>query len=515
MVPPPPPAASDEEVDVSISVLHGKAAPEDGTTPVQVSIRPPQGGKRTPADLCCVVDVSGSMGTEAMLQSEVGVASSHGLSVLDVVVHAIKTIIRNLEGYDRLALITYSNEAKCIFGLTPMDDTGRGVTESQLDELAPYGMTNLWDGLKSGLELLKSNREQGRLQHIMLFTDGLPNISPPRGILPMLQRLKDKEGGRLPCTVSTFGFGYELDSSLLSQLATAGCGSYAFIPDAGFVGTVFVNAMANLLVTMAKDVVVTLEAAEGAVVETPLLGAYPCTPAAGGGQNIHVGTLQFGQSKDLIVNLRVPEGKAVAECLRVSVSYLVRNSLELQTKSCITDEGLALESVETQKCRLLFVNTVRDGMKAAVLSTSDKAAGTTISQLLPKAQQLVQEAATTIAASPAFQSQEPIRDLLEDLKGQVAEAFSREDWYTKWGVHYLPSVMSAHINQVCNNFKDPGVQSYGGALFEELRDKADDIFCSSPAPVAKPRPQAEISSAPPIVPAAPIDMAMFNDRHCG
>eukprot|EP00438_Fugacium_kawagutii_P004411 Skav228596 [mRNA] locus=scaffold1161:124212:130225:+ [translate_table: standard] len=98
----------------------------------------------------------------------------------------------------------------------------------------------------------------------MLFTDGMPNINPPRGqvavsILPMLKRLKDKsEGGRLPCTISTFGFGYELDSALLSDLATEGFGAYAFIPDAGFVGTVFVNAMSNLLSTMAKDAVLTL-----------------------------------------------------------------------------------------------------------------------------------------------------------------------------------------------------------------------------------------------------------------
>ena len=70
-----------------------------------------------------------------------------------------------------------------------------------------------------------------------------------------------------------------------------GFGTYAFIPDAGFVGTVFVNAMSNLLgtqsslpsslqlriqeaerqdlekirlVTMARDVVVTLKPVEGA-----------------------------------------------------------------------------------------------------------------------------------------------------------------------------------------------------------------------------------------------------------
>merc|ERR1719284_880027 len=125
-------------------------------------------------------------------------------------------------------------------------------------------MTNLWDGLKTSFEILKTGQQPGRLQHVMLFTDGLPNINPPRGIIPMLKRLKDKEGGKLPCTINTFGFGYELDSELLSQLAIDGTGAYAFIPDAGFVGTVFVNAMANLLVTVAKDVTLTLQPKNGA-----------------------------------------------------------------------------------------------------------------------------------------------------------------------------------------------------------------------------------------------------------
>merc|ERR1719345_370021 len=171
----------------------------------------------------------------------------------------MKTIIRNLQGTDRLAVVAYSSDARTIFGLTAMDEGGRRTTETKLEELIPEGMTNLWDGLKQGMELLKAGQTPGRLQHVMLFTDGLPNINPPRGILPMVKRQKDKEGGRLPCTISTFGFGYELDSELLSEIAVSGCGSYAFIPDAGFVGTVFVNAMTNLIVSMSKDVTLTLE----------------------------------------------------------------------------------------------------------------------------------------------------------------------------------------------------------------------------------------------------------------
>ncbi|CAE7878020.1 unnamed protein product [Symbiodinium microadriaticum] len=72
--------------------------------------------------------------------------------------------------------------------------------------------------------------------------------------------------------------------------------------------------------------------------------------------------------------------------------------------------------------------------------------------------------------------------IVDDVSGQVAEAVSRQDWYESWGKHYLRSLSRAHLAQLCNNFKDPGVQPYGGDLFREVRDAADDIFLTIPAP---------------------------------
>eukprot|EP00913_Durusdinium_trenchii_P016720 g15717.t1 len=329
-------------------------------------------------------------------------------------------------------------------------------------------MTNLWDGLQTGLQILKSGQDadgSGRMQHIMLFTDGMPNINPPRGILPMLKRLKDKsEGGKLPCTVSTFGFGYELDSALLSDLAVEGFGAYAFIPDAGFVGTVFVNAMSNLLATMAKDVTVTLKSSS----KLTVLGGHQTAQKEV--TTVQLGTLQFGQSKDIVV---LAEGDGQVEA---TVEYRTRSGPASVPAAAGEPDPLR---VELQRLRLRAVDSIGQAMESLKLTAMERANGKPLP--LEDADRFIKAMVSEITSSPARDA-DAIKGLLEDLEGQVTEALSREDWYKKWGIHYLPSLMFAHLTQQCNNFKDAGVQSYGGDLFQNIRDKADEIFLSLPPP---------------------------------
>ena len=192
--------------------------------------------RRVPSDIVLVVDVSGSMGADATAQ---GVESS-GLSLLDVVKHAVKTVINTLNDNDRLALVSYSNSANVIFDLMAMNAVGKDTAMHLLENLTPGGMTNLWDGLQTGLKLLQNKNTAstassggdatsvnvlGNNAAILLLTDGEPNIEPPRGHIPMLKRYSETNGGRYPGIISTFGFGYTLDSVLLRRVRFSGCAS--------------------------------------------------------------------------------------------------------------------------------------------------------------------------------------------------------------------------------------------------------------------------------------------------
>ena len=62
--------------------------------------------------------------------------------------------------------------------------------------------------------------------------------------------------------------------------------------------------------------------------------------------------------------------------------------------------------------------------------------------------------------------------------GQVSKAVSRTDWFSKWGMHYIMSLLRAHELGVCHNYKDKSVQVYGNAAFTTEREKIDGIFCT-------------------------------------
>merc|ERR1711879_864828 len=100
---------------------------------------------------------------------------------------------------------------------------------------------------------------------------------------------------------------------------------------------------------------------------------------------------------------------------------------------------------------------------------------------LDAAQQIMRQPSDELQASCAADD-EFVAAILEDVNGQSSEAFSRSEYYSKWGVHYLPSILFAHQMQQCNNFKDPSVQMYGGVLFEKIRDNADEEFNNLPPP---------------------------------
>jgi len=375
-------------------------------------------------DLCLVIDVSASMATRTSTSTPT--REETNLSVLDVVRHAAKALVTSMGPDDRLALVTFASEVHTLLGFTPMDTGGKAVAFAALDTMRPTTSTNLWGGVDTGLALFDSLAPTGyRNAALFVLTDGMPNVRPPRGEVAMVQA----RSRTTPVPVHTFGFGYGLDSRLLVDMALAGHGSYSFIPDAGMVGTVFVHAWANLKATVFHSV-------------------------KANGQEL--GDVRVGTQRHFILKEVTPR-----LCLGAWVGT----------------RHVAFESAFPPIAPL----SMADNRHAFDLYQARTALYNCLVQaparLTPAFNKQVHDLRSVFEEIPAY------KPVVDDLNDQVAQALSREDWYVRWGRHYLPSLAMAHRDQRCNNFKDPGVAAYGqGVVWTTLRDQADEAYLALKTP---------------------------------
>ncbi|AYV76622.1 MAG: putative von willebrand factor type A domain protein [Terrestrivirus sp.] len=431
-----------------------------------VSVTPQEKGDFIGSDIVCVIDVSGSMSGEVNVKKETGTVERNGLSRLDIVKHAMKTIIKSLSNNDRLAIVKFTTNATTVMKLTNMTPQNQTSAIAKIDALVPENQTNIWDGLKMALDMFSASSNVNtniRNSAIFLLTDGAPNIEPSRGHIPTLQRYIDKSG--LTCCIHTFAFGCDdqLQSTLMRDISKIGLGTYSFIPDASLVGTVFVNCLSNLMITVATNCVVSVTGNNSGI-----------------NKYVPLGNIQFGQPKNFIVPLAVT-GFNNDTKLDIKLSYFSPKLqkkdqllIEFDIHNTMSDKGLVL----THRVRNELANVVEQAIKEHLDHTNKITIKTYVDTIYKTIQVLTQNNVNNYNNKYIAY----LNDLLKDVNGQITEALSRPDYYERWGRHYLPSIVDAHMNQVCKNFKDPGIQHFGGTLFNEVRDKIDDIFNNIPAP---------------------------------
>eukprot|EP00286_Rhodomonas_abbreviata_P016590 CAMPEP_0181339008 /NCGR_PEP_ID=MMETSP1101-20121128/28978_1 /TAXON_ID=46948 /ORGANISM="Rhodomonas abbreviata, Strain Caron Lab Isolate" /LENGTH=1151 /DNA_ID=CAMNT_0023449851 /DNA_START=145 /DNA_END=3600 /DNA_ORIENTATION=+ len=487
--------AGEEEEKITLLVSPEKDVPANGASSVNVCVRiaVPEVKAREPVDIACVIDTSGSMANKATREDEQGRVVEDGLSILDIVKHAVKTVIHTLGDVDRLSLIGFSDNAFVALPQTLMDAEGKELAVCALENMQADDCTNIWAGVHAGMESLRDDGTPRR-KALLLLTDGMPNIKPPKGEVEELKTYFEQNPKFASALrMSTFGFGYKLDSKLLLELAEAAKGTTAFIPDAVITGTVFVNAIANVLSVHTPAATLHLTPKHDATFAGPVLGGMPVVDTSWG-RVVDLGPLQSGQTRDVVVPLSIAE-HAKGAYLEASLTATNPCSGEqacLATVLASHRGGTAWAVLGTMRARAVTVTRAcivdgerGNGQKAtadmARLCGDLKAALNTL-QRLPTGDE------------GAAQQREELAAMLGDVQGRMTKALKGKPRFDRWGRHYLRAIMRAHQLQVCTNFMDGGLQSYGGQLFASLREKGDKTFLSLPPP--KPQQQrAAVSRA--------------------
>ena len=405
---------------------------------VKVTLEPEKQKSRKPLVLIAMIDVSGSM--EESTTKDLKGKKDVGISRLGLVKHALKTVASTLNKEDKMCLITFETKAKMCLRATQVNDMGKNLIFDEIKKMRPSGCTNIWDALRLGIIEAQKYNEYNTC--LMLFTDGEPNENPPMGIIPTLKEaISDVKNVNF--TISTFAFGYNVDSKLMEEIAQIGNGVYGYCPDCTMVGTIFTSYMASILTTVESTISIYVKN-KSLQKKFEIGGLYSDIPRHLGFfldksdfQNTEI-TLFLGQKEiDKINNIEYTETNPdiLDQYYRNKLIDLITNNLETKnfTKT-------------NQEIRSLFqeVDKVKD-------------------------------------------KTEFMKNLLIDLinkdpnHGQVEKAFTKE-YYSKWGLDYLLSFLRFHVVEQRGNFKDQSLKLYGGHDFEEMLKIGNKIFVNIPPP---------------------------------
>ncbi len=117
-----------------------------------------------------------------------------------------------------------------------------------------------------------------------------------------------------------------------------------------------------------------------------------------------------------------------------------RKSLKFNINTNLRQGDLQL--IADQKFRLQFVHCVRSTLEAMRLKENNPAIGKEQTEVAMKQMKALEEEMRHYPDK----NDEFVKDLLTDLTGQVDQAITREDWFKKWGVHFLPSLTRKSIH---------------------------------------------------------------------
>lgn len=205
---------------------------------------------REPVVIIAIADVSGSMDE---ICSNKNSTEAQNFTRLDLVKHTLNTIVNSLKSQDKLALIKFNNQATAITGIIPVNQTNKTIFLEKIDSLVADGGTNIWDALRCAINQIETNQIKSNSNvNLILFTDGESNENPPRGIIPTLKDYIANHS-TLNFNIHTYGFGNNINSSLLYEISELKSGIFGFIPDSSMIGTVFINSIAKMMDDMTPE----------------------------------------------------------------------------------------------------------------------------------------------------------------------------------------------------------------------------------------------------------------------
>lgn len=356
-------------------------------------------------DMVIVLDRSGSMGGKKIADAK----------------QAALNLLSSLSARDRFGLVTYSDGVQRPSNLVKVTPANRELLRSIISSISAGGATNLGAGLREGINVLQSARENGNVRKVILISDGLANrgITDPVSLGNMAAVSVEKE-----FAVSTVGVGADFNEHLMTLIADRAAGNYYYLENPEAFVEVFRKEF-----NLARSVVAT-----AVEVRIPLANGVSVVSASGypiefknDQAVIRPGDLLSGQTRKLFLTLQVATHKEQNfEIAGISVHYRHEGQPFTATLTdafqiaCVTDRQEVFSSIDKdeweEKVLKEDFNRLREEV-AADIKTGRKAEALDRIERYYGEQQRVNSVVGSGKVATSLEGD------LEDLRKQVKDTF--------------------------------------------------------------------------------------------
>jgi len=209
--------------------------------------------QRPASNLVFLLDVSGSMEQQ---------------NKLPLLKSAMKLLVDNLNGNDRISIVVYAGAAGLVLPSTYADD--RSSVHQAIASLSAGGSTAGGAGIELAYRTARANFITGGINRVILATDGDFNVGATSQSELVRQIEREAKSGVF-LTVLGFGMG-NYKGATLEKLADKGNGNYAYIDTLDEARKVLVDEAGSTLITIAKDVKIQVEFNPAEVAAYRLIG---------------------------------------------------------------------------------------------------------------------------------------------------------------------------------------------------------------------------------------------------
>jgi Ca-activated chloride channel family protein len=250
---------------------------------------------RPSLNLALVIDRSGSMDGEKLSHSR----------------NAARLLVRGLTAQDRLAIVTFDQEATVVVPSRQIDNPGPFF--HAIDTIESGGTTALFAGWLAGARQVAEHLLPEGFNRVLLLSDGDANegLTEAAAIAARVGGLNERG-----ISTSAFGLGSGFDEDLMGAIASAGDGTLAQIESPAQLAGLYASELLGLASTIGRKVRLSIRTKHGAEL-VDLLNDLPLTSDG----NYQLPNLRYGQELSVGVRLQLPAWAPNQEIAEVCLGW--------------------------------------------------------------------------------------------------------------------------------------------------------------------------------------------------